>query len=357
MAAQNDDLGADIEAAIASASGAASPEAAPSPAPAVAEAPAPDVAAPEVAAEAPKGDDRPRGPDGKFAPKAEATKVEGPAIPAQPQAPAPAQPETKQAIPAPQNWKGAGKVQWDKLPPAIRQEIAEDYSRLNQTSAQLEKLNSAIGPERAQVLAATYGSVEQGLQNLFAISDMATKNPAGFVLWFAQQRGVNLAEMVGQHGAQGQQPMQQAPDPIQQELAQLRQMVQGFAQQQQQSALNPVIAEINRFASDPAHPYWNDVEPQVVALLKSDRVPGNSPSERLQNAYEMAIWAHPEIRSTLIADQVNARTQQQAQTVSQALNASVSVSGSPAGARVAQQAEPVETLEETIRRAQRAHSS
>lgn len=350
MAAENDDLGADIEAAIAAASSGGASDA-PVSSPGVADAPSPEIAptSPSTApVEAPK-DGQPRAADGKFAPKAEATKVEGPAIPVTAAPVAQATPTT-QAPPAPQNWKGAGKVQWDKLPPAIRQEISEDYSRLNQTSAQLEKLNGAIGQDRAQVLAATYGSVEQGLQNLFSISDMATKNPAGFVLWFMQQRGLNPAQMFGQQSAQGGQPMQQAPDPVMQRLGQLETMLTNFTQQQTQSVTASHQQTIESFASDPAHPYFNDVRADMGVLIQAGR------AKDLQQAYDMAVWAHPEIRNTLIESQVQAKSQAQSQAASQALNASVSVSGSPAGANVAQ-SEPSETLEETIRRAQRAHSS
>lgn len=351
-----DDLEADIRAAMAG-------DSAPAPA-AVADAviPAtiPDTAPAPAAAEAPKTDDRPRDEHGKFAPKADAPKVEAKA--ADPKtAPVAAQPATPvaqalaavaaQPITAPQNWKGAGKVQWDKLPEAVRNEIKEDYTRFADKEARLGRLDAAIG-ERAPILAAQYGTVEQGLQNLFAISDLATKNPQGFVLWFCQQRGLNLAQMVGQPQQPGEQPAQ-APDPVMQELNALKTYVANMAQQQQQGALDPIIAEINRFASDPAHPYWNDVEAQVMANLKSGQVKGSSPSERLQNAYDMAIWAHPEIRTSLIDGQVQQRTTQQSQAAQQAINASVSVSGSPAGAKIASD-EPDETLEQTLRRAQRA---
>lgn len=256
------------------------------------------------------------------------------------------------AIAPPAGWKGAGKVAWDRLPQDIKKELSEDYASRATTQAKLESFDRAIGPERAQVLAATYGSVEQGLQNLFALSDMATKNPQGFVLWFAQQRGVNLAQMAGQPmGQQGEQPASQAPDPVMQRMSQLETMLGTFVQQQQQGAVAPVIAEVNRFAADPAHPYFNDVREDIEGLLKAGRVKGDSPSERLQNAYDMAIWAHPEIRSSLISKQVEQQSQAQSQAAQQARAASVSVSGSPAGASMPTDA-PDETLEQTLRRVQ-----
>jgi hypothetical protein len=352
-----DDLEADIRAAQASlVADAGDAAAAPS-----AGAPAPVAAAADASAPAdqvsPKADDRARDETGKFKAKADEAKPAEQAKIAQPDgkaaAAAPVDPNAPKQpdITPPANWKGAGKVDWKRLPRAIQQEIAQDYTRTTDTEGKLQKLESAIGPERAQVLSATYGSVEQGLQNLFAVSDMATKNPQGFLLWFAQQRGINLAQMVGQAMQQpgGEQPQAQQADPLMQKVSQLEMMIQGFMQHQQQSATAPVLSEIERFSTDPANPYFNDVADDINTLLKGGRVPGNSPSEKLKNAYDMAVWAHPEIRKTLIESQRQSFADQQASVANNALNASSSISGSPAGAQIANQ-EPNETLEQTITR-------
>lgn len=356
----DDDLVADIRAAQESVSGGSSspgPEAsagggAQPTSPAVAPDNAP--AAPEFKTEG----ERARDETGKFkakdpaeAPKVEAkTEVQKPADQAAAAAPTP-------DIAPPKDWKGAGKVDWKRLPKAIQQEISQEFSRSTETHAKLQKLEGAIGVDRSQQLSATYGSVEQGLQNLFAISDMATKNPQGFLLWFAQQRGINLEQMF-QSGQQqpGQPAPAQQPDPIAQRMSQLETMIQGFMQQSQQASQAPVLSEIDRFASDPAHPYWNDVQDDIKALLQGGRVQGSSPSEKLQNAYDMAVWAHPEIRKTLIESQRQTFVSQQANVADKALSASSSISGSPAGANIATQ-EPNETLEQTIIRAQAMHRS
>lgn len=321
------------------------------------EIPSTQIAEPEAAPK-PEGE-RARDETGKFKAKdaVEAPKADAPVTTEAPKPVDAAAPKVD-AVPdiaPPLNWKGAGKVDWKRLPKAIQQEITQDYTRSTETSAKLQKLETVIGGERGQQLSATYGSVEQGLQNLFAISDMATKNPQGFLLWFAQQRGVDLAQMVGQasqqQGGQPQgshAPAQQA-DPIAQRLSQLETMIQGFAQQTQQASQAPVLSEIDRFASDPAHPYWNDVQDDIKALLQGGRVQGSSPTEKLQNAYDMAVWAHPEIRKTLIESQQKNFVSQQAEVANNALNASSSISGSPAGAKIANQ-EPDETLEQTITR-------
>lgn len=350
-----DDLEADIRAAMAGDApapagvtdatipGPGNEPAAPSPAPA--------------AAEAPKTDDRVRDEHGRFVPKTEADKTAAASAPAAaaPNQPAAVTPPVAPAAPhaqpilAPQNWKGAGKVQWDKLPEAVRKEISEDYTRFADKEARLSKMEAAIGPERAQIYAAQYGSVENALQSILAGADLANKNPQGFILWLAQRSGINLAQMVGQHSAQGQQPTQQAPDPVTQRVQQLETMLTQYVQQQQQGTQTQLQTEIDRFAADPAHPYFNDVRADMALLMQGGR------AKDLQQAYDMAVWAHPEIRSSLIDGQVQAKTQQQSQAAQQAINASVSVSGSPAGAKIASD-EPPEDLEQVIRRAQAQHA-
>lgn len=344
---ENDDIGADIAAAIETVNSGGSTEA-------VVSTPAEETAGPS--GDAPS-DGRVRDEHGRFAPKTDAPEApkaaEKTADPAASgaaqvaQTPAATDKQTAPITP-PAGWKGAGKVAFDKLPPAIRQELVEDYAQRAQTQARLDRLDAVLGP-REQVLAATYGSVEQGIQNLFAISDMATKNPEGFVLWFAQQRGINLAQMVGQSGAQGEQPAQ-APDPVMQRVGQLETMLQNFVQQQQQGTQAQTMTEIERFASDPAHPYFNDVRADMGVLIQAGR------AKDLQQAYDMAVWAHPEIRTSLIEAQVTQRTTQQSQTAQQAQAAAVSISGSPAGAKIATE-EPDETLEQTLQRAQQKFRS
>ena len=346
MIDENDDIGADIAAAIKTVESGGSTEA-----PAVSSPSGAALEAPTPAAEGRSRDEK-----GKFAPKTDdVPKPAAPdvlavkaAVPAQSVAVAPSAATDKPAIAPPSNWKGAGKVAWDKLPDAIKRELNDDYSQRTQTEARLQSLDAVLGP-RAQVLAATYGSVEQGINNLFQISDMATKNPEGFLLWFAQQRGINLAQMVGQPQAQGYEPAQ-APDPVMQRMHHLEGMVQNFVQQQQQGTQAQTLTQIESFASDPAHPYFNDVRQDMGVLIQAGR------AKDMQQAYDMAVWAHPEIRQTLIDGQIQQKSAQQSHVAQQAQAAAISISGSPQGAKIASD-EPDETLDEVLKRAQQQHRS
>lgn len=357
-----DDLEADIRAAQEQVSGAASQsQTAPEASPGVESTAQTTPAASPAIAETPKTEgERVRDESGRFAPKTDAKTPEAPkpadaAIKTDAATPAAKPADTTPEIAPPLAWKGAGKVDWKRLPKAVQQEISQEFTRTTETSARLQKLESAIGPERIQLLSATYGSVEQGLQNLFAISDMATKNPTGFIQWFAQQRGINPETIFGQTQQQGgQHQMQPTPaqqdDPIVKRLSQLETMIQTNLQQQQQGTQSQLMSDINAFAADPAHPYFNDVRTDMGILMKNGR------ATDLKQAYDMAIWANPETRKSLIEEQRAKFVGEQASTVTQALNASSSISGSPAGAKIANQ-EPDETLEQTIIRAQQQFRS
>lgn len=255
---------------------------------------------------------------------------------AQPQA---SQPEKQ--IDAPAHWKGDGKINWAKVHPAVRQAIADDHANFAKTQGELQQLRSAIGDDRAQVLAANYGSVGQGLQNLFALSDFATKNPAGFVQWFCQQRGIDLNQQPGQGAGQGQptdasNPMEKVVNELRTEIAQLKGNRTQAEQTQAQS-------EIERFAKDPANPYFNDVRMDMAALVKAGAAQG------LKDAYDKACWARPEIRTALLKTEREKEAAAEAAKVASAKAAAVSITGSPMGGKVPSE-EPNETVEDTVRR-------
>ena len=293
-----------------------------------------------------------RDESGKFTAKAEAPKV------APKDAPKLAQPGTAKAdvkpveqavspaVPPPAHWKGNGKVEWNRLPQHVQKEISDDFAQTDKTSSELQGYRSAIGEQRSQVLAAQYGSVENGIKSILAGADMANQNPGGFILWLAQRSGIDLAQLV-QGGAQGQQPAQQ-PHPLEREIIQLRNQLQQLQQSTQQSMLAPIDAEITRFRNDPANPYYNDVEGDIVALLKGGFVKGSNPSERLKNAYEAAVWARADIRESLLNNERSRVLDMNAAKVEQAKRAAGSLTGSPAGGKAPEDG-PKRNLDDAVR--------
>lgn len=327
-----DDLSNDIAAAIDKADAAASaPPASDKPGDAL-----PPSAA-VVPSAAPVEGERARDDAGRFAAKPAETPV---AVAPVAVAPVAAAAAASVEVPAPAHWKGGGKVAWGTLPAEVRQHISDDYAQVTTTQAELTRLKTAIGPERAQVLAANYGSVEQGLQNILAGSDFANKNPQGFILWLAQRAGVDLTQLAGQGPGDGS-AAPEATNPLVQEVTQLRRDLQELRQSQTQA---PIQSQINAMAGDAAnYPYFNDVRPTMAAIIQTGA------AKTLAEAYEQAVWARPDIRTSLIEMERKKSADAESAKVAKAQQAAVSITGSPRGAKALDE-HLDEDLEATVRR-------
>ena len=257
----------------------------------------------------------PRGPGGKFTKtvqaddSAEAEEVEEGADKTEPAATDEAKAANgtpdKTATKPPASWTAEAKSLWEGMDPLLRKEVLRreaDTQRLVQTFAsarkQNEQLDAVLAP-RADVLASQYGDVPTALKTLFALSDFATKDPAGFVQYFAQQRGLDLASLT--HQTQAAPSM--SPGGVDPQIAALQRQVQdltGFVQRQQQQAAETTQGEVSRlyeqFRSDPANKYLADVSEDMARLLE-----GGLASD-YQDAYDKACWARPDIRETMLAE-------------------------------------------------------
>ena len=300
------------------------------PDPAPAAEPAPVEAAEPVAEPVaePTDDARPRDANGRFLPKEaakETAKEQTLANPEHPKADkqaeaapetAPQQPATQRIAP-PEHWNGGGKVKWDKLPRDVQQQIAGDYKQINERAQQMSGLTKVLEP-RARELAATYGSVEAGLNQLFQLADYAAKDPVQFTAWFLRQRGIDPAQLVQ---AGGQAPTQGQPDPTQA----LQQRIMQLEQRLQSNEGLSLQSEVQAFMNDPAHPYFNDVRAEMTALLNGGR------ANSLQDAYDMAVWANPNVRAQILAQEQEKRDAERKAVAAKAQKAAAAtVTGSPA---------------------------
>lgn len=225
--------------------------------------------------------------------------------------------DTQERIAPPPNWKGGAKIRWEKLPRDVQQEILSDYQRFESDQGRFAPLAQILEPRR-QALTATYGSVENAVTQLFALSDYASQNPREFIQWFAQQRGIDL----GAQGTDGQ-PADTAPDPLQARLEKLEQTLTGFTNHFQQSQNSVYSREIEAFAADPKHPYFNDVKAHMAALL------GQGLAKDLQDAYDQAVYANPSVRAQLLESERQAQEDERRKKAEQAKAAAASITGSP----------------------------
>ena len=236
--------------------------------------------------------EKPRGKDGKFTGAENATKESQEGTQ-----------ETTGVKPlkvsqAPASWTAEAKAIWDTLPPQIKAEahrIERDtqkaLAKLSTEKKQYEGLETVLAPRRSE-LAATYGDEATGLKTLFALSDFATKDPMGFIQYFAQQRGLNLASL-------NTQPQGTNPDvaPLLQKISQLEGIVNGLKTNSETAINSQIERTYNEFVSNPENIYLERVRDDMAQLLEVGA------AKDWQDAYDKACWARPDVRELMLSQQ------------------------------------------------------
>lgn len=261
----------------------------------------------------------------------------------------PAERKAETEIPPPQGWRGSAKVQWNKLPAAVREEISADYKRIGEQEAKYGGLSTVIEPRR-QFLTAQYGSVENAVNQLFALSDIAAKEPYKFMAWFAQQRGLDLRHLTPQaESAQTAQHPDATVHALQNQVTTLTNQLTALATQQRQNADAPYLSQVEAFAADTTNnPYFNDVREDMSLLMANGR------AKTLKDAYDMACNMRPDIRAQLAIQENERLEADRRNKAAQARAAASSVTGTPI-ANAATDIPIGNSLREDIMNAMQAH--
>lgn len=273
-----------------------------------------------------------RNADGTFAPK---PVTETP--PVDPNAP----PAAAEAVQYPQQGiPGLDATVFASLPAETQQAVARTMDTLNEQGARFaayDQLERVISPRR-QTWAMNGVSEAQAINQLLALSDFASRDPAGFIRQVAHQNNVDLEEL-----AFGAEPVDPDLAAANQRIAQLEQQQQAQVAQQQQAAYDNTVNEIVQFADEKGadgktllRPHFvelgQEVLPFIDAAMKSN--PNRPRTAILTEAYEAACWASPKVRPKMFAAQQAAaeaeRIRTATETAARARAAGVSVpTGSP----------------------------
>jgi hypothetical protein len=245
---------------------------------------------------------------GRFALKPGEAPTEAPAERTESVAPkeAPTEPSASEtAVRPPPGWSPASKVDFDKLPPHVQADVAKREMEVNKGFAKLAEYKP-LEPYADQ--ARVNGrSLPQVLEEVTRIDNtfMQDKNrglqmimqrygidPMAFAYDLVTRNGGAPNQSAAGVGQQGYQTPQAAPDlsPVMAEISQLKSYIQAQQQQETQGILQT-------FAADPAHKFFENVRPQMAALMDSGQ------AKTLQDAYDSACWMNPEIRALLIKQQ------------------------------------------------------
>lgn len=253
----------------------------------------------------------------------------------------------------PQHWSEQDRQTFAKLTPEGQQfllrrhtEMERDYQSKAQAAATAVQFTQSLAPVFQDPVIA--GSLQQaGVSPFDAIAQWAgfhkrfMTDPAGLLQELAQRAGLNPAA-TGQMSRPGQTVAlseEDLKDPairyfadnigrtlsdVQALRAELNQMRQQDAQRQTAEAMKVNRWSIDQFADEKdaqgnlKHPHFDAVLPHMIELFRAN------PERPLQEAYDMAIWAVPSIRQSLIAAERNSVQQQQAnQRARQAVRSNV----------------------------------
>lgn len=257
-----------------------------------------------------------------------------PEAPGAPTATEQQQQQQQPAIARPANLKAELHGAWDAAPAELRKYITEreaevhkGFTRMDEERQYGRQLRDVINPYMP-LIQAQGGDAASAVKSLLNTAYIFnTGNPAQKVQALqavAQQYGIPL-DQVAQY-----QP-QQRVDPnvaaLQQQVHQLSQARQQEVAQREQAEQYQLQTAIQTFAANPGHQHFEQVKPHMAALLEKGL------AKDMQDAYDQAIWARPDLRQTVLAAQQQTAeqarvTQAQARSAA-AKQAAASVSGTP----------------------------
>lgn len=253
--------------------------------------------------------------------------------------------EEKPVRRAPNTWRKQAAEKWGSIDPDIQDEIErreadirngiEQYRSKAQAADAFEQ---AIAPYRATLNGF-------GIPPHEAIGRLlATEH--GLRYGNAQQKAAAFRQLAADYGVELTGLAKEAPqiDPnlaaLQQELGQLRSQLaqrETFAQQSEMQRLNSQISEFAK-----SHPHFESVRESMGRLIEAGL------ATDLDEAYEKALWASPDLRQTLLAEQQEKARQEATRKTEEARKAAavnVPVKGTVASAA------PVGSMDDTIRAA------
>lgn len=280
--------------------------------------------------------------------------------------------EVPAAVEPPANWPEADKAMFKKAPKEMQEwalrrskEMEADYTRKTQAVAELkreyEPVDQIFAPHREVMKAKglTPRTIIEGWANverqlMSGNVDIVKGIVEGYKLdraKVAQALGLtNAAAPATENPADGTPQNVALPPEVVNELKTLREKVDARERREQeaarlaaQEAAQRIESDIQAFKSaaddkgNLLHPYYDDVESQMVALVNAARA-GGQKIPTLQELYDTAVWANPSTRERLLTAQRQAeeakRKEEARAKAAAAKKAASSVTGAPSAGQV-----------------------
>lgn len=223
----------------------------------------------------------------------------------------------------------------------------------------LKDLEPLLAP-RAQAWAIQGASPAQAVSQLLALSDFATRDPKGFVNWFAGNNNIDLSE-IGEEYV----PVDPTIDTLQKQVGILTNALNGMQNGAIHNQHQQYVQSVQQFETEqdaqgqPLRPHFAEVANHMLALVPIIRqqMPGAGPKDVLQTAYDQAVHANPATRAKVVASSEASALAARAAEAAKAGKAGQSMSGSgPANRAVTHELVPGDTVRGALEHAFAQHS-
>jgi hypothetical protein len=263
------------------------------------------------------------GKDGKFVPKVE--KPVEPKAPAEIQAKqeAPPAPVSTPAVGPPPGWSAESKAAFNSLPDHFKndvlkreKEVSDGFKKYSDGAKAYEEIEKVLAPV-ASVYQQAGLRPSEAVARLIQWEGNIRQNPAAALARLAQLYNVDLASLAQNPGLQAPDAsLQRFIEPVSQQLNSVKTELSNLQAER-------AATEIREFSKD--KPHFEKVKTAMGQLM------AKGAATSLDQAYQMATWTDPEIRSELMKSEVDsklAQTQQEAQKRAEAAKkAAISPSG------------------------------
>lgn len=247
-----------------------------------------------------------------------------------------------QRAPAPPNgWSAEAKAKWHELPLEVMQAVAAREQDLGKAAGKMDE-ERALGRELRQVAApyqamiaadgATLPQAFTNFLNTVYILKQGGPRARDAYLGVAKQFGIDLSAVTqATAGNTNSQGTAAKADPellaLRQEVAQLKGHFTSREAQAESAMQAQIQQDIEAFAADPKNAHYEEVKADMAALLRAGR------AKDLPTAYDMACWARPDVRTSILAQQRAEDEQKRRETekarTDEARRKSVSLTGAP----------------------------
>ena len=235
-------------------------------------------------------------------------------------------------------------------------DLEGDYTRKTQEIAKYKKRNEAFD----EIMQPFKGDFERAgmdevgaVRQLLAAHDYLRKDPQNAIAWLANQYGVDMAAIGNDPAAEDEFADPQVKQ-LQQQVAQLTGFIQNQQTQQQSQVQQSTQSLIDQFAAEtdangnPKHPHFDRVRGVMGSLISSEN------AKDLATAYEMAVYADPELRQEQVKAMAAAQSQDNVKTeavkkAKKAARSKVRGSASPAAPALPANASIRDTIQASIR--------